>query len=168
MDTPEPQPRNPWRRLSLNQQRGVGLCLGAAAALTFIALNSDDDTPYDPTISGISTTDLTTTPPVDGGTYTYAQDILTAAGSTLPCERYTVDTSLPNASTQFTCDGGNVVVRVYGTRSGEEVVDDVIRLGLADRNVLGGRNWTVSSEDPALILAAQVVLGGQKFLLVDR
>jgi hypothetical protein len=163
MDTPKPQPRNPWRKLSLNQQRLAGVALGLAVAFTFIALNSDDDSPYDPTISAASPS----TPPADGGTYTYAQDVLTAAGSTIPCERYTVDTSPANAnaSAQFTCDGGNIIIRVYETSDGKEVVDDVLALGLAGRNVLGGRNWTVSSKDPALIVAAQTKLGGQKFLL---
>jgi hypothetical protein len=105
-----------------------------------------------------ATTPTPTPPPVDGGAFDTPADVITKAGTTLPCSDAKADTPT-GAKAQTACDDGEVVVRVYVNHSG--IDDQVDLLGFAGGAwLLTGENWSVNAPK-ATLEAANAKLGGQ-------
>jgi hypothetical protein len=98
-----------------------------------------------------------TPPPVDGGAFDSPADIITKAGTTLPCSDAKAKTPI-GAKAQTTCGDDEIVIRVYEDHSG--VDDQVDLLSLGGAYVLTGENWSVNAPK-ATLEAAKAKLGGQ-------
>lgn len=104
------------------------------------------------------TTASATTPPPDGGSYITPQDITVAAGDALPCATFEVNIVPENATSEVTCDFGNVIVGIYTNYATRNISTDLLLI--AGKTLLTGRNWSIAATDPTLIAAAKLKLGG--------
>lgn len=107
------------------------------------------------------TTPTPTHPPTDGGAFASPADLITKAGTTLPCSGAKAITPF-GANAQTACDDGEVGevgVRVYVDHSG--VDDQTSLLGFAGGAwLLTGENWSVNAPETTR-QATTAKLGGQ-------
>jgi hypothetical protein len=94
-----------------------------------------------------------------GGSVTSPQQLIDAAGDTLPCSD-AVAVAPSNAEAQINCAAVKVIIRTYIDPIALSDADTASLLGKLGYDTLTGANWTISSLDSEYLRHAQERLGG--------
>jgi hypothetical protein len=132
----------------------VGLVIALVSVLA-----RDDSTASRAAKSVTQPAPVSATLPADGGSYITPQDIAIAVGDALPCATFDLNIVPEDADSEITCDLGHVAIGIYDNFATRNIGTD--RWLIKGKTVPAGRNWTVAADDPTVIAAAKLKIGGK-------